>query len=161
MYQHALLCLSLSKLHRVCKILSRAIALQFVTVSLILPSCMVTYLGQAAYMLRHPDDFSNPYFNSLPEWAFWPVLVIATLASIVSAQSLISGKLSMWKPKILYLTQATADFWGARRPLLPAVWRMMKCWKDYRDCACSIAAKINAPLIQSLIPPLYYPGARV
>ncbi len=67
--------------------------LQFVTLSLILPSCLLTYLGQGAYMLRHPEGYSNPYFNATPQWAFWPVLIIATLASIVSAQSLISGKL--------------------------------------------------------------------
>lgn len=65
--------------------------MQFVTLTLILPSCMMTYLGQASYMLRHPDGYANPYFNAIPLWAFWPVLIIATLASIVSAQSLISG----------------------------------------------------------------------
>lgn len=65
---------------------------QFVTMTVILPSCVLTYLGQAAYMLENPEGYSNPYFNALPSWAFWPVLVIATLASIVSAQSLISGE---------------------------------------------------------------------
>lgn len=73
-------------------LLTYFMGLQFVTLTIILPSCLMTYLGQAAYMLDHPEGYSNPYFNATPEWAFWPVLIIATLASIVSAQSLISGE---------------------------------------------------------------------
>ncbi len=72
--------------------------MQFATMTIILPSCLVTYLGEAAYMLQHPEGYSNPYFNATPQWAFWPVLVIATLASMVSAQSLISGKALLGKP---------------------------------------------------------------
>jgi len=64
---------------------------QFVTLLFVLPSCLMTYLGEAAYLLKHPEGFANPYFYSLPQSAFWPVLVLATLASIVSAQSLITG----------------------------------------------------------------------
>ena len=71
--------------------LSFLLGVQFVTLALVLPSCLMTYLGEAAYLLEHPEGYANPYFNSLPAWAFWPVLVLATLASIVSAQSLIPG----------------------------------------------------------------------
>lgn len=62
-----------------------------VTAVVLIPPCMLTYLGEAAYLTKHPEDFGNPYFAAVPAKLFWPVFVVAALASIVAAQSLISG----------------------------------------------------------------------
>jgi K+ transporter len=41
----------------------------------------VTYMGQAAYIIGHPDAYEDPFWNSVPHGAFWPMLVVATLTS--------------------------------------------------------------------------------
>ena len=52
----------------------------------LLPSLFFTYLGQAAYLIRFPDGVQSVYYNSLPDPVYWPMFVIATLASIVASQ---------------------------------------------------------------------------
>lgn len=50
------------------------------------PCLMISYLGQGAYLLNHPEDAQNAYFASLPRPIFWPMLILATLAAIVASQ---------------------------------------------------------------------------
>ncbi|KIZ05369.1 Potassium transporter 1 [Monoraphidium neglectum] len=45
------------------------------------PCLVVTYMGQAAYIIGHPDAYEDPFWNSVPHGAFWPMLVVATLTS--------------------------------------------------------------------------------
>ena len=52
----------------------------------LLPSLLFTYLGQAAFLIRFPDSASGVYYNSLPRPIYWPMFVVATLASIVASQ---------------------------------------------------------------------------
>lgn len=51
--------------------------------------------GQGAYLLVHPEDISNLYFSSVPSPVFWPMLVLATAATIVASQALITGSFSI------------------------------------------------------------------
>lgn len=52
----------------------------------LLPSLFFTYLGQAAYLVKFPAGVQSVYYNSLPHPIYWPMFVIATLASIVASQ---------------------------------------------------------------------------
>lgn len=65
--------------------------LQFTTLAVVMPSCILTYLGEAAYLTSFPETYTNPYFAAIPEPIYWPVFVVATAASVVAAQSLITG----------------------------------------------------------------------
>lgn len=52
----------------------------------LLPSLFFTYLGQAAYLIEDPNSVASLYYNSLPRPIYWPMFVVATLASIVASQ---------------------------------------------------------------------------
>eukprot|EP00879_Flechtneria_rotunda_P016180 GHRR01016924.1.p1 GENE.GHRR01016924.1~~GHRR01016924.1.p1 ORF type:complete len:120 (+),score=24.78 GHRR01016924.1:214-573(+) len=73
---------------------ARAVVLSFC--GCVYPCLIVTYMGQASYVLAHPESYTNPFWISVPAGgAFWVMLVIATAASVVASQALISGVFSI------------------------------------------------------------------
>ncbi|HEX7979448.1 MAG TPA: potassium transporter Kup [Gemmatimonadaceae bacterium] len=71
----------------------RPIRLAFYTIAL--PALILNYLGQGALLLRDPRAIESPFYLLAPRWALYPVLIIATLATIVASQALISGVFSL------------------------------------------------------------------
>jgi KUP system potassium uptake protein len=69
-------------------------------VSLIFPSLMLNYFGQGAYIIANPAGTANPLFMMSPEWMQWPLLILATLATIIASQAVISGAFSVTKQAI-------------------------------------------------------------
>jgi KUP system potassium uptake protein len=59
------------------------------------PALMLNYLGQGSLMLREPAAASNPFFLMAPSWARYPVVGLATLATIIASQALISAVFSL------------------------------------------------------------------
>ena len=59
--------------------------------ALALPALLLSYLSQGAYLLHHPEAADAPFFRSLPGWALYPLVVLATLATVVASQALISA----------------------------------------------------------------------
>ncbi|KAK4345297.1 hypothetical protein RND71_035473 [Anisodus tanguticus] len=64
---------------------------------LVYPCLVVQYMGQAAFLSKNLDAIPNSFYNSIPESVYWPVFVIATLASIVGSQSIITATFSIVK----------------------------------------------------------------
>lgn len=71
----------------------RAIALSWLT--LVYPCLMLNYLGQGALLLGHPAAAANPFFLMAPAWARLPLVGIATAATIIASQAVISGAFSV------------------------------------------------------------------
>ncbi|RKO85150.1 potassium transporter-domain-containing protein, partial [Blyttiomyces helicus] len=67
------------------------IPIRFSFIGFVFPSLILNYMGQAAYILQHPEGFVNPFFFSVPTSVKWPVLVLATIAAIIASQATISG----------------------------------------------------------------------
>jgi KUP system potassium uptake protein len=67
---------------------------------LIFPSLILCYLGQGAYVLRHPEGLSDPFFLMFPEWARLPSTILATVATIIASQSVITGAFSLSRQAI-------------------------------------------------------------
>lgn len=65
------------------------------------PAMIVTYAGEAAYLVKHPDKISNAYYSSIPESVYWPMFVISTLAAVIASQSMISATFSIIKQSIV------------------------------------------------------------
>jgi len=61
----------------------------------VLPTLLLNYLGQGALVLRVPEAAANPFYLLAPGWFAYPLLAIATLATIVASQALISGAFSL------------------------------------------------------------------
>ena len=66
-----------------------------------LPALMINYFGQGALMLADPSAAENPFFMMLPEWALWPMIGLATVATVIASQAVISGAFSLANQGIL------------------------------------------------------------
>ena len=62
---------------------------------LVLPALMLSYLGQAAMMLDDPKTAANPFFLMAPPWATLPLVILATAATVIASQAVISGAFSV------------------------------------------------------------------
>ncbi|OMG71717.1 potassium transporter Kup [Burkholderia ubonensis] len=63
----------------------------------VFPSLALNYLGQGALLLAHPGALQNPFYRLFPEWAIPPMIALATIATVVASQAVISGTYSMTK----------------------------------------------------------------
>ena len=63
--------------------------------SVVLPGLVLNYLGQGALMLGDPAGISSPFYQLAPEWAHWPLVVLATMATVIASQAIISGAFSL------------------------------------------------------------------
>ena len=67
---------------------------------LVLPSLVLNYFGQGALVLRNPSAISQPFFQLAPGWALVPLVLLATAATIIASQAVISGAFSMTKQAV-------------------------------------------------------------
>ncbi len=63
--------------------------------TLVFPALVLNYLGQGALLLRDPAAVANPFYRLAPEWMLYPLVGLATLASVIASQALISGAYSI------------------------------------------------------------------
>ncbi|EWT02449.1 potassium transporter Kup [Intrasporangium oryzae NRRL B-24470] len=61
----------------------------------VFPSLALTYFGQGAMILDDPSTVANPFFRMAPSWATLPLVVLATLATVIASQAVISGAYSV------------------------------------------------------------------
>jgi len=61
----------------------------------VLPALMLNYLGQGALLLEDPAAIRNPFYFGVPEWARWPVIALATAATVIASQAVITGAFSI------------------------------------------------------------------
>ena len=69
--------------------------IQLAWYGLALPSLALSYLGQAAHLMRHPEAASRPFYSTVPAPLLYPMVVLATLATIVASQALIAAVFSL------------------------------------------------------------------
>ena len=62
---------------------------------LVLPALLLNYLGQGALVLAYPETRISPFYEMIPEAIFWPVLALATAATVVASQAVITGAFSV------------------------------------------------------------------
>jgi KUP system potassium uptake protein len=97
----------------------------------VLPALMINYLGQGALLIERPDAITNPFFLLAPQWFLLPLVFIATAATIIASQAVISGAFSVTQQaihlgyipriKITHTSAATAS-----QIYIPAVnWALM------------------------------------
>ncbi|WP_129990979.1 low affinity potassium transporter Kup [Rahnella sp. CFA14(1/10)] len=64
------------------------------------PSLVMNYFGQGALLLSEPETIKNPFFLLAPDWALVPLLVLATLATVIASQAVISGVFSLTRQAV-------------------------------------------------------------
>jgi KUP system potassium uptake protein len=97
----------------------------------VLPALLLSYAGQTALLIEDPTLDGNPFFKLAPQWAIIPLVVLATLATIIASQAIITGAFSLtrqamqlgWFPGV-HIHQTSADEYG--QIYVPFVnWAMM------------------------------------
>ena len=62
---------------------------------MVLPALMLNYFGQGALLLNTPDAVVNPFYRMVPSWAALPMVVLATMATVIASQAVITGAFSI------------------------------------------------------------------
>jgi len=68
--------------------------------AVVMPALVLNYFGQGALLLDNPAAVKNPFFLMAPEWAQLPLVVLATIATVIASQALITGAFSVTKQVI-------------------------------------------------------------
>ena len=108
--------------------------------SLVAPALVLNYFGQGALLMLDPEAHSNPFYLLLPGWALYPMVALATVATVIAAQAVISGTYSLTKQavQLSFLPRHTMVHTSARemgQVYLPVV--------NWVLCALVIAAVIG------------------
>lgn len=96
----------------------------------VLPCLTLNYLGQGAFLLDNPGAADNPFWNMVPQMVYWPMLVLATAATVIASQAVITGAFSV--------TQQAVQL-----GLLPRI--------DIRNTSETLAGQIYVPAVNSLL----------
>lgn len=86
---------------------------------IVLPALVLNYAGQVGHFIDAPKDDGNPFFLLAPDWAVYPLVALATLATVIASQAIITGSFSMtrqamqlgWFPGV-QIFQTSADQYG-------------------------------------------------
>ncbi|MEA2912045.1 MAG: system potassium uptake protein, partial [Bradyrhizobium sp.] len=74
--------------------------IQTAWLAIVLPSLAVNYLGQGALVLGNPATLENPFFLMFPDWALFPMVVLAIVAAVIASQAVITGAYSLTRQAI-------------------------------------------------------------
>ncbi|MGZ4999091.1 MAG: potassium transporter Kup [Methylomonas sp.] len=68
--------------------------------SFVFPALLLNYFGQGALLISNPAAIANPFYLLAPGWALYPMLILATLATVIASQAVISGAFSVTRQAI-------------------------------------------------------------
>jgi KUP system potassium uptake protein len=63
--------------------------------AVVLPALVLNYLGQGAFIIAHPEAVKNPFFLMLPSWGLVPLVLLATMITVIASQAVITGAFSI------------------------------------------------------------------
>jgi KUP system potassium uptake protein len=66
----------------------------------VMPALLLNYYGQGGLILMHPDAIANPFYYSVPDWALYPMIGLATLSTVIASQAVISGAFTVTRQAI-------------------------------------------------------------
>lgn len=75
--------------------------IRFAWLSLVFPALLLNYFGQGALLLHNHDALENPFYYLVPEWGLYPMVILATIATVIASQAVISGAFSMTRQAVL------------------------------------------------------------
>ena len=99
----------------------------------VFPALILNYFGQGALLLGKPEAASHPFYSMVPSWAIWPTVLLATLATIIASQAVISGAFSLTRQAIQlgYLPRLKIEHTSATQIgqiyIAPVNWMLMIC----------------------------------
>ncbi|KFN43100.1 hypothetical protein N789_11095 [Arenimonas oryziterrae DSM 21050 = YC6267] len=76
------------------------VPIRYAWMGFVMPALLLNYFGQGALVLAHPEAVHNPFFNLVPAPLLFPMIVLATLATVIASQAVISGAFSLARQAI-------------------------------------------------------------
>jgi KUP system potassium uptake protein len=64
-------------------------------ICIVMPALVINYFGQGAMLIENPAAISNPFYLMAPAWSLWPLVILATAATVIASQAVISGVFSV------------------------------------------------------------------
>lgn len=139
--------------------------------TVVLPSLMLNYLGQGALLLSHPEGVKHMFYSMAPAWALLPLVILATAATVIASQALISGafSLTLHAMQLGYIPRLQVDHTSEDtrgQIYLPRVnWTLMVCciglvlyFKSSTNLASAYGIMVSATMVITTI--LFYFAAR-
>ena len=74
--------------------------IRLVWIYMVMPALLINYFGQGALLLARPEEAYHPFYAMVPQWAIIPMLVMATLATIIASQAVITGVFSLTRQAV-------------------------------------------------------------
>jgi KUP system potassium uptake protein len=68
--------------------------------AIVMPALTLNYFGQGALLLKNPEAVKNPFYMMGPEWAILPLVLLATMATVIASQAMITGAFSVTKQAV-------------------------------------------------------------
>ncbi|MBP7147390.1 MAG: potassium transporter Kup [Acidobacteria bacterium] len=85
--------------------------------ALVLPALLLNYFGQGALLLRDPESAFNPFYRLSPDWGLYPLVVLATAATVIASQAVISSAFSITRQAVFlgYVPRLDIEHTSSRR----------------------------------------------
>ncbi|KAL3344790.1 hypothetical protein AABB24_023967 [Solanum stoloniferum] len=77
-------------------------AIQLAFTVIVFPCLLLTYMGQAAYLMQNKEHVVDAFYRSIPDSIYWPVFIVATLAAIIASQGTITATFSIIKQALAH-----------------------------------------------------------
>ncbi|HYG85157.1 MAG TPA: potassium transporter Kup [Azospirillum sp.] len=74
--------------------------IRLVWLGFVLPALILNYFGQGALLLHEPEARENPFYHLAPDWLLYPLVVLATAATVIASQAVISGAFSLTRQAV-------------------------------------------------------------
>jgi KUP system potassium uptake protein len=100
---------------------------------LVFPALVLNYFGQGALLMIKPEESHHPFYALVPDWAMVPMVVLATMATIIASQAVITGSFSLTRQAIQlgYLPRLRVSHTSAAHIgqiyIAPVNWMLMAC----------------------------------
>jgi len=100
---------------------------------LVFPALVLNYFGQGAFLMRHPEASHHPFYVLVPQWGLIPMVILATVATIIASQAVITGSFSLTRQAIQlgYLPRLRVSHTSATHIgqiyIAPVNWLLMIC----------------------------------
>ena len=128
--------------------------------ALVLPALVINYFGQGALLLADPEAIRNPFYLLAPGWALIPLLILATAATVIASQAVISGVYSMtsqaiqlgYAPRMRILHTSGAEMGqiyiaGINYALLVAVVALVLAFRSSSNLAAAYGIAVSGTMI--------------
>ncbi|MBF0138982.1 MAG: potassium transporter Kup [Magnetococcales bacterium] len=135
-------------------------AINWSWVLIVFPALILNYLGQGALILNNPAAVKNPFYHSVPSWALIPMVILATSATVIASQAVISGAYSATRqamqlgylPRLRVVHTSSTEFGQIYVPatnwlLLVAVVMLVLGFKSSNNLAAAYGISVTVTMV--------------